>query len=305
MKRWFLLVMPLALVLAACGGGGAVVATVDGTDIRLESIEELSPEGGAQTRENFSTNLRNTIVEVMMVEGAAADFDITFDDEAIEARYEELKAEVVPAEVEYEDFLEQQGVTDALVRRVAHSILIQGAVTERLVEEAGPPTDEEVRERFDQQLTSLTEACVSHILSESEEGALAAKARLDSGEDFAEVASAVSTDPSAADNGGDLGCGQLGNYVAEFATGAFEAPIGEVTGPVRSQFGYHLILVGERTEPVFDELRDDIVSAIERERSTTLFNEWLTAKIDAAVVEVDPKYGTWVTDPIPEILPPE
>jgi parvulin-like peptidyl-prolyl isomerase len=304
-KRSFLLVTTLALVVSACGGGGAVVATVDGSEIRLASIEELSPAGGAQERDEFSTNLRNTIVEVMMIDAAEADFDITFDDEAIDARYEELKAEVVPAGVEYEDFLEQQGVTDALVRRVAHSILIQTAVTERLVEEAGPPTDEEVRSRFDEQLTSLTEACVSHILSDGEEGALAAKARLDAGEDFAAVASAVSTDPSAADNGGDLGCSRLGNYVAEFATGAFEAPIGEVVGPVRSQFGYHLILVSERTEPDFDELRDDIAAALEQERSTTLFNEWLTGKIDGAVVEVDPKYGTWATDPIPQILPPE
>lgn len=295
----------LGLVLAACGGGGSTVASVDGTDISLGQVEELSPEAGNQPRDEFSQNLLLTIAEVAVIDRAEADFGIVFSEEEIDTRYEELRVEVVPAEVEYEEFLEQQGLTDERVRRISHQFMLQEAVTEELVDEAGPVSDADVQARFEQQQTSLTEACVSHILTETEEAALAAKERLDAGEEFEAVATEVSIDPSAAENGGDLGCSALGGYVPEFAQGALEAEIGTVTDPVQSQFGYHLILVGERSEPVFDEVEPALRAQLEQEQQSVLYNEWVVGILNDATVEVDPAYGTWTTDPSPQVLPPE
>ena len=305
MKRSLIVLAVLGLVLAACGGGGSTVATVDGTDIPLADVESLSPSAGNQPRDEFSQNLLLSIAEVAVVQRADSDFGISFTDEEIDARYEELKAEVVPDGVEYEDFLEQQGVTDERVRRIAHQFLLQNAITEQLVAEAGPITDDDVQAAFDDQKASLTEGCVSHILTETEESALTAKDRLDAGEEFATVAAEVSTDPSAADNQGDLGCGPLGQYVPEFAAGAAGAEIGVVTAPVRSQFGYHLILVTERTDPVFEEIAPDIREQLEAQQASTVYNDWVLEVLNEATVEVDARYGSWTTDPSPQVLPPE
>jgi peptidyl-prolyl cis-trans isomerase SurA len=85
--------------------------------------------------------------------------------------------------------------------------------------------------------------------SESEEPkrkAMAARARLEAGEAFSDVATAESEDPGSKTRGGDLGTFGRGEMVPEFERAAFEAPVGKVVGPVRTPFGWHLILVDER-----------------------------------------------------------
>ena len=120
------------------------------------------------------------------------------------------------------------------------------------------------------------------------------------------MAKDVSIDPSAADNGGDLGCGPLGQYVPEFAVGALQAPVGTPSQPVRSQFGYHIILVSSRTEPTLDDtVRDEIVTELEAERRGSLFQDWLLQTVTEANVTVEEKYGQWVTSPVPQVLPPQ
>jgi parvulin-like peptidyl-prolyl isomerase len=80
--------------------------------------------------------------------------------------------------------------------------------------------------------------------------ALTARGRLEGGADFAEMAAAESEDPGSKSRGGDLGTFGRGEMVPEFERAAFEAPVGKVVGPVRSPFGWHLIIVDERVSPV-------------------------------------------------------
>lgn len=306
-KKTVLILGVFALVVAACSSSGEVVATVDGKPITQESVEELFvTDGGSVDRAQFAQELRNAIVEVILIDAAKNEFGIDVTPEEIDARYQELVDQVESTGTSYDDFLAQQAITDARVRRIAHQFVIQDAVTAALEEQAGPITEDEIQQRFEQQLTERTEACVSHILVETEEEAQAVLDRLAAGEDFAEVAKDVSIDPSAADNGGDLGCGPLGQYVPEFAVGALQAPIGTPSQPVRSQFGYHVILVSSRTEPTLDEtVRDEIVTQLEAERRGTLFQDWLLETVSAADVTVEEKYGEWVTSPVPQVLPPQ
>ena len=86
----------------------------------------------------------------------------------------------------------------------------------------------------------------------------ALRARLVAGEDFATIAKAESDDAGSGANGGDLGFFNHGQMVPPFDQAAFAAPIGQVTEPVKSQFGYHLILVEKRETKTFDEVRADI-----------------------------------------------
>jgi parvulin-like peptidyl-prolyl isomerase len=99
-------------------------------------------------------------------------------------------------------------------------------------------------------------ACVRHILVADDALAQELLAQLQAGADFAALAEEHSTDPGSGAQGGDLGCSPADRYVPEFAQAVIDAPLGEVVGPVETQFGHHLILVEDRTteEIAVDEL---------------------------------------------------
>lgn len=86
-----------------------------------------------------------------------------------------------------------------------------------------------------------------HILVPTEEACLALKARIEGGEDFAEVARKESRCPSGR-RGGDLGEFGRGQMVPEFDSAVFTGEVGKVLGPVQTQFGFHLLEVTSRTE---------------------------------------------------------
>ncbi|HJD45152.1 MAG TPA: peptidylprolyl isomerase [Candidatus Paenalcaligenes intestinipullorum] len=93
----------------------------------------------------------------------------------------------------------------------------------------------------------MAQAAASHILVDSEERARELIAELENGADFAQLARENSNCPSS-QQGGALGTFGRGQMVPEFDTVVFSAPVGEVQGPVQTQFGYHLVLVTERND---------------------------------------------------------
>lgn len=301
----------LALVLAACGAGGdVVVATVGDAEITVAEVEELysvnGQEGSGSTPEAlFRENLRNAIVEEIVIAVASTDYGITFSADDIEARRASLEDQVVAQSGgTYEDFLELQGFTDQRIRRIAHQQLVAEAIENELVTAEGAIPDEDLQDAYDQRLFELTEACVSHLLVPTEEEAEAAYDRIDAGETFEEVAMDVGTDGTAP-NGGDLGCTTLNSYVVEFSTAALEQPIDVVSTPVQSEFGYHLLLVRERTTTPFEDVVDQIRASIEALRGQSLVQDWLLEVVTSAAVSIDQAYGSWVTDPAPNVVPPQ
>ena len=93
----------------------------------------------------------------------------------------------------------------------------------------------------------MVQASASHILVDSEEKAQQLKSEIEGGADFAQLAKDNSSCPSS-QQGGDLGSFGRGQMVPEFDQVVFSAPVGVVQGPVKTQFGYHLVLVTERND---------------------------------------------------------
>lgn len=148
----------------------------------------------------------------------------------------------------------------------------------------------------------FVQACVAHLLVSTQdrpEAEARARAeellqRLRAGEDFAAVAREASDDSTKA-NGGDLGCAGRGQYVEEFEAAVFEdAEVGEVFGPVSTQFGEHLILVRSRELPAYDAIREEVEMALGRAGQEALdaFATDATCAGDVDI-EIDPRYGTW------------
>jgi foldase protein PrsA len=291
-----------AVLLAACGGGSsAVAATVDGTDVTVGDIEALIDSGGATVAvEQFAQYLAFAIQWNIMFAAAEADYGVEVSEEDASAEAGRLVDQLAAEGESREDFLSSRGVTEEFLINIAEQSLIDARIREMLVNEAPVPTDEEIEQARVDGADTLTEVCASHILVETEDEANAVLDRLEDGEEFADLATELSIDTGSGANGGDLGCTSPAQYVDEFKAAVLEAPIGEVVAePVESQFGFHIILVAERTEPTEDELMASVIeTSVNSEIQTWFFDSMETAEVTVAE-----EYGTWTPVP-PSITPP-
>ncbi len=175
-----------------------------------------------------------------------------------------------------------------MIEGVVRELLSQYTLTKMLKDLIA--TDEECKKFYDENPESFVvgaQANAKHILTDTEEASKEALAKIESGEKtFEEMAKEVSTCPSAA-QGGDLGTFGRGQMVQEFDQAVFEgAEIGKVIGPVKTQFGYHLIRVDSLTEggtAPFEEAVDQIRQHLTSERQAKVYND--------ARVELIEKYG--------------
>ena len=201
-------------------------------------------------REYRRRNERVRLQIVALTPGDVRD-SITVDDADVEAYFEEHKAEYRVGEQ----------------RRIRYLLLDRDQVRQNVIV---PPND--LERYYNDNLSRYQtpeQVHASHILvnivgGDVEAARTQAQAALDrvrAGEDFAAVAREVSQDPGSAANGGDLGFFGRGQMVAEFEETAFALEPGEVSDPVQSQFGFHIITVAEKREGVtrpLDEVRPEI-----------------------------------------------
>lgn len=140
-------------------------------------------------------------------------------------------------------------------------------------------TDEALQAAYDaryKDAAPLTEYNAAHILVATIEEADAIKAELAAGADFAELAKAKSLDTGSGSAGGELGWFGLGMMVKPFEDAVVAAKVGEVAGPVQTDFGFHLILVKETRiadNPSLDMIRDELAAEIEKLAIEALIND--------------------------------
>jgi len=154
------------------------------------------------------------------------------------------------------------------IRRAEDEVLSQVYLSESIAEKV---TEEALRQRYETTATGdggKVEAHARHILVDTEEQAKDVIAELGKGGDFANLAKERSTDPGAAE-GGDLGWFTADQMVPEFSTAAFALEPGSYTKePVKSQFGWHVILLEEKrtaAPPAFEEMKSQLAAEMTRE----------------------------------------
>jgi foldase protein PrsA len=144
---------------------------------------------------------------------------------------------------------------------------------------------------------SKDEVWARHILVKDEATAKAVRQRIVNGEDFAKVAAEVSTDTSNKDKGGDLGWFPKGAMVPEFESVAFSLKVGEISQPVKTQFGYHIIQVLAHANVPLD------ASAYDQAKQTA-FTDWLTKLRTEYKVQTFNNWQNAVpTDPVAPAIP--
>ena len=219
-----------------------VLATVDGTAITLGNVIAL--------RDRLPPQYQNLPDDVLM-QGLL--------DQLVD---QQLLATALSASPESDPLQVKLAVENE--RRTALAGLAANAAVEGAVDDA------KVKAAYDEEVAAFQPApefSAAHILVDSEDEAKALKAEIDGGKDFAEVAKANSSDGSAA-NGGDLGWFGLGQMVPEFETAVVALEPGQVSAPVKSQFGWHLIKLNEKREttpPPLDQARPEIENKLRQE----------------------------------------
>lgn len=284
-----------AVALAACGGAsGEVAATVNGTEITVGEVEaNINSQEESISKDLFAQFLSVEIQWAILSRAIDERFDLEFGDEEVTAEAEAIFESFKSGEQTREEFLDERGITEEFLRTIATQRLHDRAIREQFTAEVADLTQEEIDAGIEEARTELFDVCVSHILVATEEEAREALGRLEAGEDFTEVAAEVSTDTGTAGQGGTLPCGAPSGYVAPFANATLVAPIGEVYPEVvETEFGYHVILVTERTDPTDEEIGDVLTS------------QWLLDEIREAEVTVEERFGTWQTEPQPRVVAP-
>lgn len=261
MKSWSALLLAAALIGLAplpAAADDPVVARVNGVDIKQSDLDFAASEVGARLG-NYTPQDRKKVLLQYVIENelmAAAGQTDALD-----------KTDSFPGRVKYH---ERRALRDAFF-----DVKIHDAVSEA---DAKKIYDEKIS-----QLKPEQEVHARHILVATEAEAKEVAERLKKGEDFAAIAKEKSKDTSA--EGGDLGFFARGQMLKPFEDAAFALEVGQISEPVQTQFGWHIIKVEEKRDqplPTFDQVKEAIIAQLVQQKAQQV----VTGLRDAAKIEV-------------------
>jgi len=267
-----------------------VVARVNGEPItRDEFLTRLEEFAGDQVLEQ--------IISERVIAQAESSLPEPISDEEIQAELDAIK-ESFGSEEAYQAELERYNLTE---ERLIYEIRLNLILT-KLSRKDVVVSDEEIAQFFEENkelLDTPERIRVSHILVETEEEAKEILAELERGTDFAELARARSIDTASGVQGGEVGfIDRHSPIVEEFKEAAFALDVGEVSQPVKSQFGWHIIRVEERAEAVeatLENSRERILEYLMEQKAKPI-GVVLNELRSAAQIEVEwPRYAAFDT----------
>lgn len=244
MKRIALTV--LTLVLAGAGAPlvavaeDKVVATIDGKPITEGDLAVAESEIGSDMGTMPAAQKRTSLLEFLI------------DNQLFAEAAENEKLAQGP------DF---QTRLNYLRRRALRELYFEKVIKSSV-------SDADARKVYDEQVKLLKpeeEVSARHILVDTQEEAKALKEKIDKGADFAQLAKENSKDPGSKDDGGNLGYFGHGQMVPQFEEVVFKLKKGEVSDPVKTQFGWHLVKLEDRRvkqPPAFDIVKDRIIQSM-------------------------------------------
>lgn len=205
----------------------------------------------------YETNLLDQLITDLLLVDAAEKEGITITDEELQGELDDFK-KYLETDEKYEEFLTNYNMSEEYLKNSLKDEYIINHYLSAKIENI-EPTDQELETLF-KDLRSNEKVRASHILVDTEEEANAVIDRLNNGESFEDLAKELSKDTGSAENGGDLDYFKYTDMVQPFSEAAFNMEVGEISKPVQSEYGYHVI-------KVTDKKVDDTVT-LETEKST-------------------------------------
>jgi parvulin-like peptidyl-prolyl isomerase len=285
--RLLLSLAVLGALVAGCGTatGPGAAATVDGTDIPRERLEtavreltadatDLEPSERNQLVADTQRQVLGFLIEAQVIMDLAAERGVEVSDDEVQDRFEQ-DVEQFGGEEALGQQLRGAGLTVELYREV---LLPASLRLDTLRDELADGIETE----------DVETRTTRHILVETEDEAQDILDELGDGADFAELAQERSIDPGSGAQGGDLGEQPRGRFVPEFDDAVWGAEVGDVLGPIESNFGFHVI-------EVLDEgtIQQPAGGADPQQVTNQLVDQLLLESFLQADVTVAPGLGTW------------
>ncbi len=325
MMRQAVLVV-LTVMLAGCGnlfepaaavvnGEKITVAQVGAALDRLERTPEFKniadPEEADTLRRQFEQGYLAALVRRAVLRPEANRIGISVTDEQVQERIDEFKAQY-PSDEEFQKALEEQGLTEALLREFVRDREIEEQLRAHVATQA-LPTDEEIAAYYREHRRDFQATEAQHILVKTKDLArriaikLRSAPRGEVGRLFARLARRFSTDEPTANKAGRIGT--EGQFGPRFDRAVGELAVGEVSNPVKTDFGFHVIRVTDRRIKSLPEARDEISQELSGTVQDDAWREWVIDTYRSADVEVNPRYGVLdletqqIRDPSAQDLP--
>ncbi|MDQ0861380.1 peptidylprolyl isomerase [Bacillus sp. V2I10] len=264
MKRFALALAAASSVLAlgACNNndsGSEVIAETKAGNVTKDEFYEAM-------KDRFG---KDVLTELVHEKVLSKEYKVS--DEEVNKEIDNLTQQYGP---QFEAVIQQQG--EKTVKDMVKVDLLRKKAAEKEVK-----VTEEDTKKYYESLKGKVQA--SHILVEDEKTAKEIKARLDKGEKFEDLAKEASKDPSG-QNGGDLGWFGEGQMVPEFEKAAFALKEGQVSEPVKSEFGYHIIKVTKTVKP-YEEMKKELEADVKKQKTSQ--PDAVQGALDKALKEAD------------------
>jgi foldase protein PrsA len=297
-----LLAALLALLLAACSSRKVeVLATVNGEEITRRDLDEVlkmvrlvSPDVDAMLedqgfKEYFEDTFLRMLVDNALISGELQRLELQVEAAKLEEVYTTFRSQLLEELYQDEDTLGQRlkelQLDEEAIKKLLRGEVAANTLFEHVVEEL---SDEELRKYAEDngllQVAGSVEAF--HILLKEEGEALEALERLRRGEDFGQLAKELSACPSGDNRQGGLGRINENdpNWDADFRAAAFALEEDRVSDPVKTQFGWHLILVKERRDAYTKDFEEE-KAGLRLDREEKLINDYFKNLWDKAEIE--------------------
>jgi len=287
----------LGASLAACAGGtsGGNVAAVNGQPItRADFDRKLESSPAAK-------QILNQLVQQSLIDQYARDKKIDVSQAEIDKKEAETRAKFPPGQ--FEQIVKNQGLTEQDVQQ----ILRQQLILEKAVGPQVHVTDADVKAYFDKNHATFDKPAqvkARHILVADQKTANEVLAKLKAGGSWDALAKQYSTDPASKDKGGELGYFGKGQMVPQFQDAAFNAKVGQIVGPIKSPFGYHIIQVEDKkpaTKATLASVSDQIRQQLVQQQEQQQYPIFLQQLRGAAKIDV---YDDRFKDLFPAVPPP-
>jgi foldase protein PrsA len=314
MKIFRLLVLlaalSLVLVVSGCGGDEEVpanaVAVVDGEEVSRTDYDNLLaqarkgyvdrkqefPAAGSREFQTLKNQAVQYLVQRVQFRQEAEDLEIEVTDKQVDARLEQIQKQYFGGDKEkYEKQLKDQGLTEAQVKRDLRSQIISEKIFAKVTSDV-KVTDAQIEKHYEEkkatQYSQPESRDVRHILVKTKAKADDIVAQLEDGGDFAALAKKFSEDTGSKATGGKLTITK-GQTVAAFDKKAFALKKNEISEPVKTQFGFHIIQALSEVKPAKVTPLKDVKDAIKQELQQTKKNEAMTKWIEELKDEYDDK----------------
>lgn len=261
-----------------------------------QEFERLSAQGdsGAIKRQ-FEQGFLSQLIRRYVLEPKAEELGVEVTEQEVTDRIDEIKNDF-PSEAAFAEALKEQGLNEDQLTRLVTDSLLEEELRAEVTAEASP-SEPDLRAYYEAHRNDYRRTRAQHILVGNENLAaslvtqLRDVAKKQVGDLFKKLAKEFSTDKSNAKQGGDLGYSSAGQFVPPFEDAMNELKEGEVSDPVKTQFGWHVIRVMDRRVESFQDVRAQIEGELSAQTEERVWQDWLTAAYEDAEVKVNPRYG--------------